>query len=231
VLGRLSKAINAFLKTRYFYPLVFVGCLLPALDLAWMVYQGQLGVNPVETLLHTTGEDALMMLLASLAITPIRRFTGWNRLQLVRRLIGVWSFVYALSHFSIYVIFDQIGDVAAIWDDVANRPFIFVGMLAFVILLVLALTSTNGMMRLLGRNWQRLHRLAYVALVAGVVHFVWGQKSDISEPLVWAGWATLLLGIRVYFWVIKRRKAALSPVGVDRAGKARARRRGPPPTA
>jgi methionine sulfoxide reductase heme-binding subunit len=207
VMLRLGGAINAFLKTKYFYPLVFAGCVLPALDLAWMTYQGDLGVNPVETLLHTTGEDALLMLLASLAITPIRRFTGWNRLQLVRRLIGVWSFVYALSHFSIYVVFDQVGDLPAILADVVNRPFIFMGMLAFVILVVLTVTSTNGMMRRLGRNWARLHRLTYVALVAAVVHFLWGQKSDISEPLLWAGWATLLLGVRVYFWVVKRRKS------------------------
>ncbi len=212
----LGDRINAFLRSRYFYPVVFIAALLPALSLAWMTYQGDLGVNPIETLLHTTGEDALMLLIASLAITPIRRLTGWNRLQLVRRLLGVWAFAYALAHFGIYVALDQVGDVPAIWDDVANRPFITMGMLGFAILLVLALTSTNGMMRLLGRNWQRLHRLVYVALVAGIIHFVWGQKSDIREPLWWAAAAVLLLGARVAFWMAKRRKAAVGRAAVAR---------------
>jgi len=208
VLRRLGDRIHAFLKSKYFYPVVFVGCALPAVDLVRMTLLGDLGVNPIETLLHTTGEDALLMLLASLAITPIRRLTGWNRLQLVRRLIGVWAFVYGLAHFTIYVALDQVGDASAIVEDIATRPFITMGMLAFTILLVLAMTSTNGMMRRLGRNWQRLHRLAYVALVAGVIHFVWGQKAAISEPLMWAGWAALLLGARVWFWIKQRRSAA-----------------------
>jgi sulfoxide reductase heme-binding subunit YedZ len=130
--------------------------------------------------------------------------------QRVRRMIGLWSFVYALCHFTTYVALDQLGDVRAIADDVLKRKFIFSGMLAFVILLALAATSTNGMIRRLGRRWQQLHRLVYVAAVAGAVHFVWGQKADIREPLLWAGILAVLLGVRVVL-AVRKRRAALSP--------------------
>ena len=215
---RLLDPIHAFLKTRWFYPAVFAGCAAPALSLAWRTYTGDLGVNPVETLLHETGKDALAVLLITLAITPIRRLTGWNRIQIVRRMMGLWAFVYALSHFTIYVVFDQVCfsfetcQLQTIVDDVFKRKFIFVGMLALSILFVLAVTSTNGMIRRLGRSWQRLHRLVYVAAIAGVVHFVWGQKSDISEPLMWAGWLVLMLGLRVFFTLRKRAAKRTSPV-------------------
>lgn len=220
---RLSEAINAFLKTRWFYPLVFVGAATPLVLLLWgmaplflpllwpdvqVPWESDLGVNPVETLIHETGQDALGLLLVSLAITPIRRLFGWNRVQLVRRMLGIWSFVYALAHLSMYVAFDKLGSLRDIADDVLKRPFIFVGMFAFTILLVLALTSTNGMMRRLGRNWQRLHRLVYAGAVAGVVHFTWGQKADLTEPLRWAFVLTLLLGLRLFYAV---RKASARP--------------------
>ena len=143
----------------------------------------------------------MFLLLATLAITPIRRLSGWNRIQLVRRMVGVWSFFYGVCHLLIYVVFNHSGDTAAIWDDVIHRPFIFVGMFTFVMLLVLAATSTNGMMRRLGKNWARLHRLVYVAAIAGVVHCVWGQKADIGEPLRWGAVLAVLLAIRlVYAW-------------------------------
>jgi sulfoxide reductase heme-binding subunit YedZ len=151
-----------------------------------------------------------MILIATLAITPIRRLTGWNRIQSVRRMVGVWSFVYALAHFSVYAVFDKVGDVAAITQDVVERRFIFSGMLAFVILVALAATSTRGMMRRLGRRWQRLHRLVYVAAIAGAVHFAWGQKADIGEPLLWAAVLAVLLGIRVVY-ALRRRRAAVVP--------------------
>jgi len=214
-LQTLLDSVHAIIKWRFFYTAVFLGCAFPGADLGWRVYQalyqGQdtLGVNPVETMLHETGETALAMLLLSLTITPLRRLFGWNRLQVVRRMVGVWSFVYALAHFGIYVVFDQLGDPAAILDDVVNRKFIFVGMLAFAILCVLAATSFNAAVRLLGRNWGRLHKLVYVAGAAGVIHFIWGQKADITEPLKWAVWLAVLLGIRLYFWHKKRRRVAV----------------------
>jgi methionine sulfoxide reductase heme-binding subunit len=209
---RLSDGVQAFLKSRAFYLLVFLGCLTPGARLLWRTYEAvsglqpdALGVNPVETLLHQTGRTALGLLLITLTVTPVRRLTGWNRIQRVRRTLGVWSFVYALSHLTIYVVFDQLGDFGALVEDVLERRFIFVGMLAFTILLALAVTSTNGMIRRLGRKWQTLHRLAYVAATAGVIHFAWGQKADIREPLQWAAYLAVLLGFRA---VLTYRKAA-----------------------
>jgi sulfoxide reductase heme-binding subunit YedZ len=210
---RLSVVVNAALASRVFYPLVWIACLTPGLLLGWRVYQAftgadpaALGVNPTETLLHTTGRTALALVLLTLTVTPVRRLTGWNRLQSIRRTLGVWSFAYALSHVTCYVVFDQLGDLSGIWDDVANRPFITMGMLAFSILLVLAATSTNGAIRRLGRRWQRLHRLVYVAATAGIIHFVWGQKADIREPLEWAAYLAILFAIRVALTVRKRRR-------------------------
>lgn len=221
-MGRLSDLVQRFLKSRAFYPLVFLGCAAPGAILLWHTYQAvyglnpdALGINPVETLLHQTGRNALALLLITLTVTPIRRLTGWNRVQLVRRTLGVWSFVYAFSHLSIYFVFDQLGDVQAVVEDVVKRKFIFMGMLAFTILLALAVTSTKGMIRRLGRNWQRLHRLVYVAAVAGAIHFAWGQKADIREPLQWAAFLALLLGIRVYY---ARRKRRADPMPVGRRG-------------
>ena len=196
------------MKTRWFYWVVFLGCLSPAIGLVRDTYTGQLGVNPVETLLHETGRTALAILLAALAVTPIRRLTGWNRIQSVRRMVGVWSFFYALCHFLIYVVFNHLGDVRAILEDVFERKFIFSGMLALSILFVLTLTSTNGMIRRLGRRWQKLHRLVYVAAVAGAVHFVWGQKADIREPLIWAAGLAVLLGFRIV-WTLRQRHSRL----------------------
>lgn len=228
---RVLDALHRFVKSRWFYPAVFVSCLVPALQLGWQVYQGDLGVNPVETLEHATGKDTLALLLTSLCITPARRILGWNRLQRVRRMVGVWSFAYAVAHVSMYVVFDQVGSLSGIVADVAKRRFILVGMLGFVILLALAITSTNGMIRRLGRNWVRLHRLVYVAAIAGVVHFIWGQKvsapqglvihspGDIGlfvwnlfqfEPFRWAAWLAVLFGIRLYYLTRRRRLAVSS---------------------
>jgi methionine sulfoxide reductase heme-binding subunit len=227
---RVLDALHAFVKSKWFYPAVFVGCLVPALQLGLQIYQGDLGVNPVETLEHATGEDTLALLLTSLCITPARRILGWNRLQRVRRMVGVWAFVYGLTHFSMYVVFDQLGSVKGILADVVKRPFILFGMLAFSILLALAVTSTNGMIRRLGRNWIRLHRLVYVAATAGIIHFIWGQKVSAPhgvaihgvagvwrfvwslfqfEPLKWAMWLAVLLGVRLYY-VVRRRGRPLA---------------------
>jgi sulfoxide reductase heme-binding subunit YedZ len=173
-------------------------------------WTGDLGVNPTEALLHATGRHALRFLLLALAVTPVRRLTGWNRVQRVRRMVGLWSFAYALCHVATYVAFDQLGDVHAIVDDVLKRKFIFSGMLAFVILVVLAATSTNGAIRRLGRRWQRLHRLVYVAAAAAAVHFLWGQKADIREPLLWAGILAILLGVRAVL-AIRKRLASRDP--------------------
>jgi methionine sulfoxide reductase heme-binding subunit len=216
---RLAAVVAAIAHWRYFKPAVFVACLTPGVWLgydAWRFFDGDvmaLGVDPSITLLHETGQTALAILLITLSITPVRRLLGVNRLQAVRRMLGVWAFTYAAIHVSLYLMLDQLCyslttcEFNAIWEDVLKRRFIFVGALAFVILLLLALTSTTGWMRRLKKNWQRLHRMVYVAAIAAVIHFIWIQKSDISEPLNWAIWLAVLFGIRIVFAIQNRRRA------------------------
>jgi len=214
---RLEQLLAAIANWRYFKTTVFIACAVPIALLAFKfvqyLYWGHedaLGIDPVKTLEHETGEDALGLLLITLAVTPIRRIFTVNRVQIVRRMLGVWAFAYAAVHVTVYLAFDrsctsfascQFGEI---WTDILKRKFIFAGMTAFTILLALAITSTRGWTRRLKKNWIRLHRLVYVAAVAGVVHFIWIQKSDISEPLNWAFWLAGLLGIRVYFAWRKR---------------------------
>jgi sulfoxide reductase heme-binding subunit YedZ len=213
---RLTALLRAIIHWRFFYVAVWVACLAPGVMLGWEIYEGNLGAEPVKTLEHETGEFALGILFVTLAVTPFRRIFKINRIQIVRRMLGVWAFFYALAHLSIYLVFDQLCyslqtcEFNAIWQDILKRKFIFVGQLAFVCLLLLAITSTNGWMRRLGRNWARLHKLVYVAAIAGVVHFIWIQKSDIEEPLNWAIWLAVLLGIRVFFAWWKRRPPSRS---------------------
>jgi sulfoxide reductase heme-binding subunit YedZ len=219
--ARLWRALGARLAaaigSRWFKPVVFVACLLPGLLLSIRFYNaitgrdpGALGADPTKLLEHETGRYALAILLVTLAVTPIRRLFGVNRIQAVRRMLGLWAFAYAVMHVMVYLYFDQLCysletcQFPTIWEDLTRRPFIFVGMTAFSLLALLALTSTNGWMRRLRRNWQRLHRLVYVAAIAGVVHFAWGQKADVSEPLQWAAFLAVMFGIRVFYAVRKR---------------------------
>lgn len=222
----VTRLVALIVNWRFFKPAVFIACAIPLVDLAvrfWLLYTGRvpdiLGVEPAKEMLHITGEDALAILLLTLSVTPLRRIFGVPRIQGVRRMLGVWAFTYALLHLSIYLVFDQLCYSAstcqfqAIWDDFLKRRFIFVGQIAFVCLLLLAVTSTTGWMRRLKKNWARLHRLAYVAGLAGIIHFIWIQKSDIREPLNWALWLAVLLGIRVYYAIRKRRQtSAARPV-------------------
>jgi sulfoxide reductase heme-binding subunit YedZ len=183
-----------------------------------------LGPDPAKMLHHSTGEYALVLLFVTLAVTPIRRLTGFNRLQSVRRMLGVWSFTYAVLHLTSYLVFEQLCyslatcEFRAIKEDILKRRFIFAGMLAFACMLPLAITSTAGWVRRLKKNWQRLHRLAYVAAASAVVHYMWIQKSDIRVPLRYAGLLGLLLGIRVLWaWRRKRSRAGVTvPPGGSR---------------
>ena len=210
---------------RAFKPTVFLLAAIPGIQLARMIYTGALGVNPAETLELESGRAALYLLFAALSVTPLRRLTGWNRVQSVRRMLGLWAFFYAMVHVGMYLVFDQACFTELgcqwpdVWQDIVKRRFIFAGMVAFTILLALALTSTNGWIRRLGRNWTRLHRLVYVAAIAAVVHFMWKQKSDYSEPYQWAAFLALLFGLRVYFAVRKRLKARRTAVPVSRAAQ------------
>ena len=223
---RIGAALASIAGARLFKPVVFLACLYPGAELAWRLWRfidgtdlNGLGVNPSETVLHETGITALTILLLTLTVTPIRRIFGVNRIQTIRRMLGVWSFVYAALHLTSYLVFDQLCysmetcDVRAVWQDILKRRFIFVGQLAFAILLLLTITSTTGWQRRLRKNWQRLHRLVYVAAAAGVVHFIWIQKSDYSEPFRWGAWLLVLLGLRAGWAIAKRvSRAQTAPV-------------------
>jgi sulfoxide reductase heme-binding subunit YedZ len=158
-----------------------------------------LGVNPVEEITHQTGEWALRFLLITLAVTPLRKLTGAHWLIKLRRMFGLYAFFYALMHFITYIWLDQFFDWKEILVDIPKRPFITVGFTAFVLLIPLAVTSTNKMQRRLKKNWVKLHKLVYVVPMLGVLHFLWVVKADTFEPLVYFIALILLLGYRVYY--------------------------------
>jgi sulfoxide reductase heme-binding subunit YedZ len=175
-------------------PLLFALCLFPAGMLGWQFYADQLGANPIEAITRGTGEWTLRLLLVTLLMTPLKRFAGWYWPIRVRRMLGLFAFFYACLHLTTYLWLDQFFDWHEIWLDILDRPFITVGMLAFVLLVPLAVTSNRFSVRKLGRNWKRLHRLAYVIPALGVVHFWWLVKADVLEPLLYGVvLATLLL--------------------------------------
>ena len=177
---------------------VFVACLIPLADLLVRTFLGGLGVNPIEYLTHETGVWALRLLLVTLAITPLRRLTGWNPIIRLRRMLGLFAFTYASVHFLIYFVLDQFFSLNAIVEDVALRSYITVGFTAFVLLVPLAVTSTEAMIRRLGRRWRQLHRLAYVSAVGGVVHYLWLVKADMRRPIIYGAILAGLLAFRVW---------------------------------
>lgn len=187
---------------------VFVVCLLPFLRMAWLTATG-VPVDPVEFLTHGSGDWALYLLCATLTVTPLRRFTGWNWLIRLRRMLGLYAFFYALLHFTTFFWFDHGFDVAAMWKDVVKRPFITVGFIAFVLLIPLAATSTNRMIKRLGRNWGRLHRLIYVIAPLAILHYWWikAGKHNFEQPIVWGTVVAVLLLLRVW-WRVKSTRAA-----------------------
>lgn len=194
--------------------LTFVACLAPAALLTYRaLVTGDLGVNPVETLTHETGQWALRFLLASLAITPIRRLTGWNRIIVFRRMLGLFAFFYALLHLAVWGVFDHdfFRSVSTMVEDIGKRPFITMGTLSLLLMLPLALTSTTWAMRKMGRRWQTLHRLVYLSAAAAVVHFIWKEKVLIDETLIYAGVLALLLGIRLVLALRSRAAAQRRP--------------------
>jgi len=178
--------------------LISVNALIPLAFLAYDGYRGALGANPIEFFLRTTGVLTLVFLLITLLITPLRKTFGWNALIKFRRMLGLYSFFYACVHLVTYSIFDKSLDIAAIVGDVWQRPFIAVGMLAFLMLVPLAVTSTNGMVkRLGGKNWARLHKLSYLIAVLGVIHFWMIVKSDVFYPALFGLVLAILLGFRL----------------------------------
>lgn len=205
--------IRALLLSRAAKPVLLMLCLLPAAWLAAAFGRGGLGVNPIEKITHETGQWTLRLLLATLAVTPLRRILGRPELIRFRRLLGLVAFFYAILHLFTYLWLDQFFDWGAIARDIAKRRFITAGMLSFVLMLPLALTSTRGWtVRLGGRRWQRLHRLVYPAAAAGVVHFWWLVKSDIRQPALYAAILGALLSARLLRRRTKIETGAAAPV-------------------
>ena len=176
---------------------VFVMCLVPLSVMIFDGWRGDLGANPIEELTHRTGGWTLRLLLITLAITPMWEITRRHELMGVRRMLGLFAFFYAVLHFAIYVWFDQFFDWEEIFNDIAKRPFITVGLLGFIILIPLAMTSTRGMQRRLKHYWFIIHRGIYVAAILGVLHFWWLVKADVQEPAVYAVILSVLLGYRL----------------------------------
>ena len=179
-------------------PVLFVLSLVPFARLIVLGFQDALGANPIEFITHSTGFWTLTFLCITLTVTPLRRLSGWQVLIRLRRMLGLFAFFYAVLHFTTYIWFDQWFSLEEIIKDIWKRPFITVGFAAFVLLLPLAITSTNRMMRRLGRRWAQLHRLVYVIVVLGVVHFWWlkQDKNDLSEPWLFTGVVAVLLLFR-----------------------------------
>lgn len=201
-------------QMRAFKVVAFLACTIPAVNMTYNAFWGDLGVNPVETLQHVSGEGAFAILICSLWVTPLRRITGQNRLQTLRRMLGLWAFFYAFVHFLFYLLLDQAClywsdcQLAAVVDDVMKRKFILAGMVAFLAMVPLALTSTKGWIRRLGKKWQTLHRLVYVAGIAGALHFMWKAKVAEPEPFIYAGFLLAAFVVRLYFMWQKRREVA-----------------------
>jgi sulfoxide reductase heme-binding subunit YedZ len=202
---------RAQLVTRVVKPALYVAALLP---LAWLLYallSGLVMGDQVKFMQHVTGDTVLSCLMLTLAITPLRRITGWNEIIRVRRLIGLSAFWYACLHLTTYVVFDQDFSLMEITKDIVKHPWVLVGFTGFLCLLPLAITSTNGWIRRLGgKNWNRLHRLVYVAAVAGVLHYLWLVKKDTTYPLLYGGVLTVLLVSRI--WVAWNKARSRAPV-------------------
>jgi len=180
---------------------IFLLALVPLSRLVWLTYSGQL-VEPLQFITRSTGDWTLYFLCITLALTPLRRLTKWNWLVKLRRMVGLFAFFYAFLHFMTFLWFDHFFDVVEMWKDVLKRPFITVGFIAFVLLIPLAVTSTNGMVRRLGgKRWMWLHRLMYVIAPLGILHFWWMKagKHDLAQPLLFGVIVALLLLMRVYW--------------------------------
>ncbi len=179
--------------------LVAINALVPLIVFGWDGFRGGLGTNPIEFLVRTTGVLTLIFLLVTLSVTPLRKLFGWNGLIKYRRQLGVISFFYGVLHLLIYVVFEKNTYLVDVLRDVLNRPFILVGMLAFLLMIPLAVTSTNGMIkRLGGKKWANLHKLTYLIAGLGVLHFYMLVKSDIFYPVIFGAVLAVLLGYRVY---------------------------------
>ena len=182
----------------FFKVSVFIVSLVPLFYLVIGIFTNNLGANPIEYILHSTGFWTLTFLLITLTITPLRKIKKLNRLIKYRRMLGLFAFFYAFLHFSIYLGIDRFFDWDEIFKDIFERPYITVGFTAFLLLIPLAITSTKKMIRRLGKKWQSLHRLIYVIVVLGVIHFWWLVKKDLTEPIIFSIILFFLFLIRIF---------------------------------
>ncbi|MCP8940579.1 sulfoxide reductase heme-binding subunit YedZ [Alsobacter sp. SYSU M60028] len=205
--GRFAWATSD--PVRALKPLVFLLCLAPALLLVHdVLYDPEaLGANPAETIEHVTGDRSMQFLLGTLAITPLRRITGWGKLIRFRRMLGLFAFFYGVLHLAAYIAFDHYFDVPAILADIVKRPFVTVGFAALVLMTPLAVTSTAGWIRRLGaQNWSRLHKAVYAIAVLGVLHYWWLVKRDLTWPMIYGAILAVLLGWRVWNETLGRQR-------------------------
>ncbi len=208
--------MRAILVSKWTKVAVFLICLIPFVDLLWRFIKGDLGINPVETLQHGTGDWTIRFIVFTLCITPFRKLLKLPDLIRFRRMLGLFAFFYVCLHFLTYLGPDQSFDLSGMWKDVAKRPFITVGFAAFVSLIPLAITSTAGWIRRIGgKRWQMLHRLIYFAAVCGVVHYYWLVKSDVRKPLFYGALVGILLLWRLGDWFFKRRSQAPARVAAS----------------
>lgn len=184
--------------------LVFFSCLVPLGMLVWQAFNNRLGANPVETITHVTGDWALYFLLFTLLISPLRDWTGKAVFLRFRRMLGLYTFFYALLHFITWLVFDHYFDWLEIQKDILKRPYVTVGFMAFVLLIPLALTSTNGMIKRLGKRWKQLHQLVYVVGVLVILHYLWLVKADTRDPVIFG---VILIALYLHR-VWKQRRAA-----------------------
>lgn len=206
ILKNLNNNTLAIIKV-----IVFLLALIPLVRLGLHAYQDALGANPIEKITRTTGYWALTMIMVTLSATPLKQLLGWSWLVRLRRMLGLFAFFYALLHFSTYLVLDQFFDWDSIIKDIAKRPYITMGFPAFLLLIPLAVTSTDGMIRRLGgKRWKFLHRTVYLCAVGGVIHYWWLVKKDLTNPLMFAAVLALLLGFRVVNWLRSKRKQSLS---------------------
>jgi sulfoxide reductase heme-binding subunit YedZ len=184
--------------SRLLKPAIFIAALVPLALLVWNALHDGLGANPVEAITFATGDWGLRFLLITLSVTPLRRITGWQVLVRVRRMLGLFAFFYICLHFLTYLVLDAFFDLRYILEDITDRTYITLGFTSFLLLMTLAATSTDAMVRRLGgRRWRRLHKLAYVAATGGVLHFLWLVKADLREPLIYLGILLVLFVARI----------------------------------
>jgi methionine sulfoxide reductase heme-binding subunit len=184
---------------------------IPAAVVALQAATGQLGANPIEAILNRLGWWTLLVLLVSLAVTPLRTLAGFSVIAPWRRIFGLAAFWYGMAHVSVYLGVDKFFDVEEIWEDIVKRPFITVGAFAFLLLAILAVTSPARVVkRLGGARWRWIHRLAYVATTAGVVHFLWRVKADLREPLIFGAALAALFAARAFIWFKKKKASSVA---------------------